>query len=270
MKHRFERPRNNNQRSPRVSSSVSTDLKLAQKLQNEEYNKLIVNDDPKPSSDFYRRLVGSKRDRYHHDIYDNNRSFTRNPNTTISSSSSSSSASSSYYNSHSPPFIEISRFRNNRNHSDDYIPRENTYAASHIRNPSLNELYSREIDENDYNLLLQLEDVKPKHTGASDLQLSTLPSFNYRKKSAKGNKKMKPTGREVILIDQPMVIDLVDSDNEKTPMKENSECCICLQKYEEGDEMVTLPCLHFFHQDCIIPWLKSNCNCPIDKINVEF
>ena len=56
-----------------------------------------------------------------------------------------------------------------------------------------------------------------------------------------------------------------DNDREKN---ENSSCCICMEDYQTGDHMVTLPCLHVFHRDCIIPWLKNCATCPIDKSEI--
>ena len=31
----------------------------------------------------------------------------------------------------------------------------------------------------------------------------------------------------------------------------NKKCMICIMDYEEGDNVRTMPCLHFFHTDCI-------------------
>lgn len=43
-------------------------------------------------------------------------------------------------------------------------------------------------------------------------------------------------------------------------------CCICLEKYSEKDTITTLPCGHFFHHDCIKPWLQDQQRCcPICK-----
>lgn len=43
-------------------------------------------------------------------------------------------------------------------------------------------------------------------------------------------------------------------------------CCICLDNYSDGDEITELPCKHFFHKACVIPWLtERDCVCPICK-----
>ena len=41
-------------------------------------------------------------------------------------------------------------------------------------------------------------------------------------------------------------------------------CAICLEKFQEQDEITPLPCdrRHYFHTQCIIDWLKNNNTCP--------
>ncbi len=34
-------------------------------------------------------------------------------------------------------------------------------------------------------------------------------------------------------------------------------CAVCQMEFEAGDEVVTLPCSHFYHPDCIGEWLKD-------------
>lgn len=43
----------------------------------------------------------------------------------------------------------------------------------------------------------------------------------------------------------------------------NSQCTICMEDFRIGDIARRLPCEHFFHQDCIIPWLNLHASCPI-------
>ena len=49
---------------------------------------------------------------------------------------------------------------------------------------------------------------------------------------------------------------------------ENTECVICLEVFDVGDSITTLPCVHLFHTDCIKSWLKSNNHCPICKFEI--
>ncbi|KAJ2778107.1 hypothetical protein H4R18_004804 [Coemansia javaensis] len=47
------------------------------------------------------------------------------------------------------------------------------------------------------------------------------------------------------------------------------ECAICQSEYEAGDVVTRVPCLHFFHQDCIQQWLtKGAGHCPICRCTV--
>lgn len=36
----------------------------------------------------------------------------------------------------------------------------------------------------------------------------------------------------------------------------NLQCTVCMEDFQVGDGARQLPCEHFFHQDCIIPWLN--------------
>lgn len=42
----------------------------------------------------------------------------------------------------------------------------------------------------------------------------------------------------------------------------DNTCSICLDDYEEGDQLLQLTCGHVFHRPCIDLWLKSHCVCP--------
>ncbi|XP_047306335.1 RING-H2 finger protein ATL66 [Impatiens glandulifera] len=43
-----------------------------------------------------------------------------------------------------------------------------------------------------------------------------------------------------------------------------SECCICLGVFEEGEKMKVLPnCRHFFHSECVDKWLFAHSSCPL-------
>ena len=41
-----------------------------------------------------------------------------------------------------------------------------------------------------------------------------------------------------------------------------------MSEYEEGDNVMTISCLHRFHEDCINEWLKDNNTCPVCKLEV--
>ncbi|CAF0934082.1 unnamed protein product [Adineta ricciae] len=43
----------------------------------------------------------------------------------------------------------------------------------------------------------------------------------------------------------------------------DDKCAICLSNYKTGETLKRLRCDHFFHSDCIDPWLKTSVQCPI-------
>lgn len=81
--------------------------------------------------------------------------------------------------------------------------------------------------------------------GASDDQISRLPSWRYKQ---------------------------VDSNLEagnSAPANEDPECCICLAKYKEKEEVRKLPCSHMFHLKCVDQWLRIISCCPLCKQELE-
>ena len=49
---------------------------------------------------------------------------------------------------------------------------------------------------------------------------------------------------------------------------ENNNCIICLNDFDIGENITSLPCLHVFHTDCIKHWLQSNNHCPVCKLTI--
>jgi hypothetical protein len=49
----------------------------------------------------------------------------------------------------------------------------------------------------------------------------------------------------------------------------NDECNICLEKYEINQNIITLPCKHYYHDNCINKWLEEyNYKCPKCRLPV--
>lgn len=40
-------------------------------------------------------------------------------------------------------------------------------------------------------------------------------------------------------------------------------CPICTDEFEDDDDITHLPCMHYFHRQCITQWLSRNCSCPV-------
>ncbi|KAL3828351.1 hypothetical protein ACJIZ3_017153 [Penstemon smallii] len=90
----------------------------------------------------------------------------------------------------------------------------------------------RDFNENDYEMLLTLDENNGQHGGASIHRINGLPQST------------------------------VQNDNF------DEACAICLDTPTIGDTIRHLPCLHKFHKDCIDPWLRRKTSCPVCKSSV--
>ncbi|XP_045107181.1 protein goliath-like isoform X4 [Portunus trituberculatus] len=47
------------------------------------------------------------------------------------------------------------------------------------------------------------------------------------------------------------------------------ECCaVCIEHYQTGEAVRTLPCKHLFHRCCVDPWLLEHRTCPMCKMDI--
>jgi Ring finger domain len=46
-------------------------------------------------------------------------------------------------------------------------------------------------------------------------------------------------------------------------------CSICLCEYEDGEDMVKLPCGHLYHDECISSWTTNHVKCPLCNYDLE-
>ena len=51
--------------------------------------------------------------------------------------------------------------------------------------------------------------------------------------------------------------------------KVGEECSICQDEYQLGETVIELTCRHFYHDECLLSWLKTNGVCPICRAHVH-
>ncbi|KAG6634783.1 E3 ubiquitin-protein ligase At4g11680-like [Carya illinoinensis] len=86
--------------------------------------------------------------------------------------------------------------------------------------------------------------------GASDDQISQLPSWRYKEEDTK----LEPC---------------TNTHCSPNLANEDPECCICLAKYKDKEELRQLPCSHVFHLKCVDQWLQIISCCPLCKQELE-
>ncbi|KAJ8530713.1 hypothetical protein K7X08_023594 [Anisodus acutangulus] len=90
----------------------------------------------------------------------------------------------------------------------------------------------RDFNENDYEMLLALDENNHQHGGSSARQINNLPQSTVQNESLQ------------------------------------ELCAVCLEAPTMGDVIRHLPCLHKFHKDCIDPWLRRKTSCPVCKCSI--
>lgn len=90
----------------------------------------------------------------------------------------------------------------------------------------------RDFNENDYEMLLALDENNHQHGGSSARHINNLPQSTVQNESLE------------------------------------EACAVCLETPTMGDVIRHLPCLHKFHKDCIDPWLRRKTSCPVCKCSI--
>jgi hypothetical protein len=58
-------------------------------------------------------------------------------------------------------------------------------------------------------------------------------------------------------------------DEEMLGPELKGECTICIDEVRVGDEVIVLPCKHWFHEECASLWLKQHNSCPVCRAAID-
>lgn len=58
-------------------------------------------------------------------------------------------------------------------------------------------------------------------------------------------------------------------DTEMLGVEGKAECSVCMDDVAKGDEVVVLPCSHWFHEQCATLWLSEHNTCPICRKSIS-
>lgn len=100
----------------------------------------------------------------------------------------------------------------------------------------IDQLQNRDITDEDYEMLLQLDRPLDEHEGVAGHLLSSMP------------------------------IEIVREHH--SLLSQSKNCGICLHGYQPFQCVRKLRCQHVFHRDCIDNWLSNHSTCPVDGTSV--
>lgn len=143
-----------------------------------------------------------------------------------------------------PPVVETPRpYRQRRPRQN---PRPGYYAYDNLQNFNIVDIFFADPQQV-FNVFQQRRaNTTPNSTSrVSEARFNQLPSWKYF------------SGAAVV----PRGDGAADPDEAKS-------CAICLDEYRVNDPMVTLPCMHFFHRDCVKRWFQNQPNCPTCRCDI--
>ncbi|PXF48714.1 E3 ubiquitin-protein ligase SDIR1 [Gracilariopsis chorda] len=171
--------------------------------------------------------------------------------------------------------------------------------AAYVRISQRLALMDRDFTDADYELLLDLDNNSQRLRrfleGASEEAVARLPTFIYQdpEKLRQHKEKALECSDEPETVDEeePVEQEITDKhvaevvqpteehegEQLKNPLPQTSEladvtakhCIICLEDFEHGMKIRTLPCFHRFMAECIDPWLQQQAKCPVCKESID-
>jgi hypothetical protein len=62
----------------------------------------------------------------------------------------------------------------------------------------------------------------------------------------------------------------VEGEGQMHIREEDCECAVCKCEMEKGEDVLVIPaCSHFFHEECLIRWLRLQGWCPVCRANID-
>lgn len=123
---------------------------------------------------------------------------------------------------------KLQRELNSQLNDDNYIPHELIDPVQEVERAIINELYPNP-DQMTYEQLLSLEnEIGKVNTGLSKKELSLLKTTEYS---------------DIFFKDQ-------------------QQCIICQEEFNDGEKIKKLSCNHIYHCECIDEWLMKERKCP--------
>jgi len=75
---------------------------------------------------------------------------------------------------------------------------------------------------------------------------------------------------EPVYVGSQCINNLPICKHDGTPLPgDQTSCPVCLCEFAEGEELKSLPCIHFYHKECIDTWLMVGHTCPLCKTLIE-
>jgi hypothetical protein len=101
-----------------------------------------------------------------------------------------------------------------------------------------------------------------------------LQRIQHRQRSAQEQQTNDLEVNQKELIQQCLIFNTLEDTADGVQSIANShknECTICLERYQAGETIATAKtdaCIHIFHQECIMEWLKKHDKCPLCRTNI--
>jgi E3 ubiquitin-protein ligase RNF115/126 len=64
-------------------------------------------------------------------------------------------------------------------------------------------------------------------------------------------------------------LEVMEIDDNMLSAEGGARCVVCVEDLSKGEKVTALPCRHFFHGECVVPWLKMHNTCPSCRGPVE-